>query len=157
LVSVLPGGPIKGSASGSVYLRAESDISETFRKGAQWGFIEDPEVPAGTMFRLILCLGQPDYATVEIVSTLSGVSPSMPGGCMTGSVYDGVVVKNTQVAAGVGLTSSVPKSEIVLTVNAFIAKDDVTAQAVMLSAAKDSGLELDDPTTALEVKIRKFA
>lgn len=76
---------------------------------------------------------------------------------MVGIVYDGVVVKTTNVAAGEGLTSSVPKSEIVLEVTPFIAKDDVTAQAMMLAECAKSGLELDNPAVVLEVKVRKFA
>lgn len=138
----------------TVRLRSECDIIPSYPKGKEWGYIEDPEIPVGVVFRLI-----PDgagFARPELIS--EGIVVNNTGGQrMTGLVFEGVVVKTTQVAAGVGLTSSVPKSEIVLVVPPFVAKDAVNAQAVMLSAAKDAGHALDDPTEVLEAKVRQFA
>lgn len=115
-----------------------------------WGHIEDPQIPIGTEFRLEQ-YEKTGYAKVVLVNPTEG------GKQMQGNVYEGVVVQTTQVPAGEGLTSSVPKSEIILTVPAFLAKDDTTAQATVMAKAIEAGHKLDDPVVVVEVKVRKYA
>ena len=123
---------VKGPATGvghsdCVNLLVEGNMPGC-TKGNTWGYIEDPEIPIGTIFRLILIPDQPEYARPEIVGTGSvGSTTTTGGGKMTGQVFEGVVIKTTQVSAGEGLTSSVSKSEIVLVVKPFIVKDAITA------------------------------
>jgi len=150
---------VKGPATGvghsdCVNLLVEGNMPGC-TKGNTWGYIEDPEIPIGTIFRLILIPDQPGYARPEIVGTGSTITSG--GQKMTGQVFEGVVVKTTQVSAGEGLTSSVPKSEIVLVVKPFIAKDAITAQAVMLATAKEAGHDINSPIEVLEVKVRVYA
>ena len=148
-LSVVPG-QLPGNAM--VNVQFEGTPPTGWKAKQLWGYIDNPDIPVGVVFRLIP--DGPGYARPELVGE---ATINTGGQRMTGLVFEGVVVKTTQVAAGVGLTSSVPKSEIVLVVPPFVAKDAVNAQAVMLSAAKDAGHALDDPTEVLEAKVRQFA
>jgi hypothetical protein len=77
---------------------------------------------------------------------------------MTGSVYEGIVIQTTQIAAGKDLQcASVSRSEIVHTSGPFVARDEATASGLVLAGAIAKGIKADDPTAPVEVKIRKYA
>lgn len=71
---------------------------------------------------------------------------------MTGSIYEGVVVKTENVAAGPNSDKSV--SKIVHAKTAFIAKDEQTASGILLAEAVAQAKV--DPNE-VEVRVRKWA
>ena len=151
----LPKSPVAGSTT--VSLQLEQDHPTAYhKKGSRYGYIEDPRLPDGTVFTLEDLSMDDDTAEVHIVC--SPTTPITQGAItMTGNVFEGVVVKTITVPAGEGVTSGVQKSEIVLTIAPFAAKDVESAKAIVLAAAIAKGLKVDDPVVVVEVKVRQYA
>jgi hypothetical protein len=77
---------------------------------------------------------------------------------MAGTVYEGVVVRTTKIAAGEGIAcAAVDFSEIVYVATPFIARDAATASGLVLAAAIAKGLKANDPIAPVEVKLRAYA
>lgn len=78
---------------------------------------------------------------------------------MTGTIYDGVVIRTTHVLSVAGSTTSVPVSEVIYSEYGFAARDGSHAATILLAAAVKAvkDLDLTSAVNPVETKIRAWA
>lgn len=100
---------------------------------------------------------QASTISYDIETPLPSSTSSSKESAMNGTVYSGHVVRTKTVAAGEGVTTGVQHSEVVYsTTKPVITSSPDNARALILAKAVialDGELDLEDPTTSVEVKL----
>lgn len=80
---------------------------------------------------------------------------------MNGKVYNGQVIRTRTVQAGEGVSAGVQVSDVLFSLNNFVASSDAQAQLVLgAAAARDPKLKdvkFDDPVAPIEVRVQAIA
>ena len=125
------------------------------------GYVQDLGWPAGTKFKIISVPKPKIEAVIEEIGeepiSIPGSSVTKKENSMVGGVYAAVVVQTRKVAAGAGLTTTVDKSELVFAkLDPFIAVSDEVARSVVLAEAIAAGVDINDVTAPVEIKLQKL-
>lgn len=165
---------VRGADRKRDYSLAVYTVHEVYGADGNWvraegqPWIGNPWFPArdglvGRRFRVVARAPQnnkePGYSQWEVEVLDDGSDITAAGGVsMNGGVFVGAVVRTKTVPAGEGVTSSVAKSEVIYTSPApFLALNKAAAIAqILLAAAAQDELVLDDPTQPVEVKLLQF-